>query len=103
MGLGVLLPIPGSWRPAWGRGWLSPRGGCSLSAASAGFAHGVGLRLTLMLRSRTLQDPPYRLADQEGKNKKTFGVLFCSDPVPYPAWGSRNLPPAAVEGHRRQG
>lgn len=99
MGLGVLLPNPGDWRPVQGRDQLSPHGACSLPAASAG----LGLRLTPMLSSGTLQDPRYQRAHQEGKNKKTFVVLLCSDPVPCSAWGSRDLPPAAMEGHRRQG
>lgn len=52
-----------------------------------------------MVRSRTLQDLSYWLAHWEGKNKKTFGFLLCSDPMPYRAWGSRDLRLAAVEGH----
>lgn len=46
---------------------------------------------------------PYQPVHQEGKNRKTSRVLFCSDAVVDPAWGSRDLLPAAVEGHRLQG
>lgn len=53
-------------------------GGCSPLADSAGFAPGLELKLILVLQSRTLQDPAYRIGYQEGKNKKAFEVLLCS-------------------------
>lgn len=44
-----------------------------------------------------LQHPAHPTS-QERKDRKTLQVLFGSDPVAYPAWGSRHLLPAAVEG-----
>lgn len=40
---------------------------------------------------------PYQPVPQGKKNRKTFKVLFGSDPVAQPAWSSRDLLPAAVE------